>query len=99
MSLCVEAPQLETIQRVLKEHAQGLSVLAFGSRVSGVDLSPFSDLDLALRSDRPIPVERMASIEKAFAASGLPFHIDLLDWAKLPAAFQKHIEKEYLAIA
>ena len=56
MALCVEAPELESIQRVLKEHAQGLSVLAFSSRVSGVDLSPFSDLDLALRSDRPIPV-------------------------------------------
>jgi uncharacterized protein len=98
MALCVEAKDLEALRSVLSREATGISVKAFGSRVSGVNLTPSSDLDLALSSDRPIPVERMAAMEKAFASSGLPYRIDLVDWAKLPAQFQKKIEREHIVI-
>jgi len=98
MALCVEPRDLEILVRVLREHAAGLSVRAFGSRVTGVGLSPDSDLDLALQSERSIPVERMATMEKAFAEAGLSFHVDLLDWAKLPMAFQKKIEKDHIEL-
>lgn len=98
MALCVEAKDLEALRSVLSREATGISVKAFGSRVSGVNLTPNSDLDLVLASDRPIPVERMAAMEKAFASSGLPYRVDLVDWAKLPVQFQKKIEKEHIVI-
>jgi hypothetical protein len=36
----------------------------------------------------------MISVEQAFAESGLPFRVDIVDWAKLPESIQKAIKKE-----
>ena len=37
-------------------------------------------------------------VEKAFVDSGLPFRVDVMDWAKLPESLQKQIKKEYKTI-
>lgn len=37
----------------------------------------------------------MTTIEKAFVDSGLPFRVDIMDWAKLPESLQKQIKKEH----
>ena len=38
------------------------------------------------------------SVEKAFADSGLPFRVDIVDWAKLTENMQKNIKKEHIVI-
>ena len=40
----------------------------------------------------------MVSVERAFADSGLPFRVDVVDWAKLTESMQKNIKKEHIAI-
>jgi hypothetical protein len=37
----------------------------------------------------------MTAVEKAFVDSGLPFRVDIMDWAKLPESLQKQIKKEH----
>jgi hypothetical protein len=37
----------------------------------------------------------MTAVEKAFAESGLPFGVDVIDWVKLPESLQKQIKKEH----
>lgn len=95
MALCLESDQLETVQRILGLHFEGLEVWAYGSRVTGVDLTPETELGLAVISDRPLSFEAMTAVEKAFADSGLPFRVDVFDWVKLPESIQKQIKKEH----
>ena len=57
MQLCLEKDQLEKIQRILKVHFSGLEVDAYGSRVTGVELTPDSALDIVVLSPKPISFE------------------------------------------
>lgn len=95
MALCIENDQLETVQRILAVHFEGMEVWAHGARVSGVDLTPETELELVAISEKPLSFEVMTSVEKAFVESGLPFRVDIMDWAKLPESLQKQIKKEH----
>ncbi|MBQ5610908.1 MAG: nucleotidyltransferase domain-containing protein [Fibrobacteraceae bacterium] len=94
MPISLDSNHLETVKRILELHFNGLEVLAYGSRVSGVNLTPDADLDIVVVSEKPISLEDMISVEQAFAESGLPFRVDIVDWAKLPESIQKAIKKE-----
>ena len=95
MALCLETEQLETVQRIISLHFEGLEVWAYGARVTGVDLTPDTQLELAVITDKPLSFEAMTAVEKAFAESGLPFGVDVIDWVKLPESLQKQIKKEH----
>ena len=95
MALCLETEQLEKVQRILALHFEGLEVWAYGSRVTGVDLTPETELELVVITDSPLSFEDMTAVEKAFADCGLPFRVDIIDWVKLPESLQKHIKKEH----
>lgn len=95
MALCLETEQLETVQRILALHFGGLEVWAYGPRLTGVDLTPETELDLAVIAERPLSFEAMTAVEKAFADGGLPFRVDVVDWVKLPESMQKQIKKEH----
>ena len=94
MPISLDSNHLETVKRILELHFNGLEVLAYGSRVSGVNLTPDADLDIVVVSEKPISLEDMISVEQAFAESGLPFRVDIVDGAKLPESIQKAIKKE-----
>ncbi|PWJ63383.1 MULTISPECIES: nucleotidyltransferase domain-containing protein [unclassified Fibrobacter] len=98
MALCIEDNHLEAVQRILSLHFEDMEVWAHGSRVTGVDLTPDTELELVAISERPLSVEVMTAVEKAFVDSGLPFRVDIMDWAKLPESIQKQIKKEHVVI-
>lgn len=95
MALCLETEQLETVQRILRLHFEGLEVWAHGSMVAGAEPAPGSDLELVVISEKPLSFEDMTAVEKAFVESGLPFRVDIIDWAKLPESLQKQIKKDH----
>ena len=95
MALCIESDHLEKVQRILALHFEGMEVWAHGARVSGVDLTPETELELVVITDSPLSFEDMTAVEKAFADCGLPFRVDIIDWVKLPESIQKHIKKEH----
>ena len=88
---------LETVRRILREHAPGLEARAFGSRVSWTARET-SDLDLALMTDEPLDAARMAALRSAFTDSRLPFRVDVVDWAGVSDGFRKVIESEYVTL-
>ena len=90
-------PDLETVRRILREHAPELEVRAFGSRVSWTARET-SDLDLALMTDEPLDAARMAVLRAAFTDSRLPFRVDVVDWAGVSDGFRKVIESEYVTL-
>ena len=97
MPISIDSNHLETVKRILDLHFNGLEVLAYGSRVSGVNLTPDADLDIVVVSEKPISLEDMISVEKAFAETELPFRVDIVDWAKLPESLQKQSKKNMLS--
>lgn len=79
------AEQLAVVLDVLRRHLPGREVWAFGSRVHGRRLKPFSDLDLAVVGDAPLPLDEHARVLAAFSDSPLPFRVDVVDWAAASA--------------
>jgi type I restriction enzyme S subunit len=59
---------------------------------------PFSDLDLALLCDQPLPLSTRSDLAEDFTESDLPFKVDLVDWATTGARFRKVIESERVVV-
>lgn len=74
------------VLRILNEIVPDREVQAFGSRVTG-KTKPFSDLDLSIMGDQPLPLETRARLEEAFSESDLPWKVDVLDWALMDEGF------------
>src|SRR3990172_1122859 len=88
---------LAEVKRILQEHAPGCEVRVFGSRLNG-KAGKNSDLDLVLVGKGLLDWRMLESIKDAFAASDLPFMVDVLDWHALSASFREIIEKKYEVI-
>jgi predicted nucleotidyltransferase len=95
--LAMTAEELSLLQSILKRYVPNFKVWAFGSRVTGTH-KPYSDLDLALVGDEPISIQTRAMLSEALSNSGLPYKVDIVDWASTSEAFQQLIEKQKLVI-
>jgi len=82
---------------ILKNCVPNSEVWAFGSRVKG-KAKTYSDLDLAIITQRPLSISEMAIIKEAFDESNLPIRVDIVDWAATDEKFQKIIAKEKIVI-
>ncbi|OLN30286.1 hypothetical protein DVDV_0696 [Desulfovibrio sp. DV] len=82
---------LAEVRRILAEHLPGVGALAYGSRVRGT-ARPFSDLDVALCAAAPLPLSRLEALRDAFAASDLPFLVDVVDYNAVSPAFRHRID-------
>jgi predicted nucleotidyltransferase len=85
----------DIVERVLHQQLPGLEVWAFGSRVHGRNLKPFSDLDLAIVGDDDLDSKSLAGLRIAFADSDLPFRVDLVTLHTLVDDFRRVIETEH----
>lgn len=88
----LKSEYLETVKHILAEHMPEYEVLAFGSRVTG-NVKEFSDLDLVIMTDRPLPLRRMARLKEAFSESNLPIKVDVVDWATTDENFRAIIRR------
>lgn len=81
---------------LLRTHAPQAEVWAYGSRVSGGSHAT-SDLDLVLRNpaDLAAPQAGWLALREALSESNLPILVDVLDWARIPEAFRREIEREH----
>jgi uncharacterized protein len=81
------AHQLDTVKLVLNAIVPGVSVYAFGSRVSG-RAKRHSDLDLALQAEDALNWRQLAQLREAFEESDLPIRVDIVDWAACSPQFK-----------
>lgn len=86
------------VQRVLQMCIPGYEVWAFGSRVKGTAKS-YSDLDLAVISEQPLPLDLLAALREAFDGSDLTIKVDVVDWAQTSPSFRKIIAENKVVIA
>jgi type I restriction enzyme S subunit len=87
----------DEIQRILRTCVPEYEVWAFGSRVKGTART-YSDLDLAIISDLPLPLASMAELRQALDASDLTIKVDVVDWAQTSPRFRKIIEEKKLVV-
>ena len=95
--LDIKPADLKAVQAILHRYIPDREVRAFGSRVSGT-VKPFSDLDLAVMGNIPLPAPILADLKDAFSESDLPFKVDIVDWAETRENFRAIIETAYVVV-
>jgi predicted nucleotidyltransferase len=86
----LEAGELDLVIRILKKALSDEKVIVFGSRVNG-KAHLHSDLDLAIRGVEQLPLTALAELKDAFQESDLPFRVDVIDFHRVEASFQRVI--------
>ncbi|MDO4681897.1 MAG: nucleotidyltransferase domain-containing protein [Lautropia sp.] len=93
----IRPDQWDIVRTILQEHVPGLEVWAFGSRAKWA-AKEYSDLDLAIITDTPLPLETSAALNDAFSESDLPWKVDVVDWAATGRDFRRIIEQHHVII-
>lgn len=87
----------EEVRRILKTHVSEYDVWAFGSPVEW-SAKVYSDLDLAVITEYPLPLAKKADLKAAFDESDLTIRVDIVDWATTSEKFRKIIERNKVVI-
>ena len=85
------------VRDILRAHVPQYEVWAFGSRTTGT-AKPYSDLDLAIITNQPLPLAVGAALAEAFSESDLPYKVDIVDWAALSEPFRRIIERHKVGV-
>ena len=100
-TISLDLPQkyLEQVKTLLRAHVPHTEVWAYGSRVTSSGHEA-SDLDLVLRNPQNMLEETSAlyDLKEAFIESNLPIHVDVMDWARIPASFHREIERAHVVV-
>lgn len=96
-ALDLTSEELSIVKAILQRYVPEYPVWAFGSRVKG-NAKPYSDLDLAIISDKPLNLATHASLVEAFSESDLVWKVDLVDWATTSESFKNIIQQQYVVI-
>ncbi|OGC64662.1 hypothetical protein A2326_00090 [candidate division WWE3 bacterium RIFOXYB2_FULL_41_6] len=83
---------MRTVKGILAGAVPEYEVLVYGLRAGGT-AKPYSYLDLAIMTDKPLGVERMEKLAATFAGAGLPFRVESVDWADTSNDFRKEIKR------
>jgi type I restriction enzyme S subunit len=83
------------IKKILNAYLPGVKIHVFGSRAHE-DHKRYSDLDLAIETNGPIPNKTLMEIREQFTESSMPFKVDLVEYAKLDPEFKKNILNDWL---
>ena len=90
----IEDHELELVRQIMEAHIVDPEVWAFGSRVHGRNIKPFSDLDLVIMKPEKISALKLSELKDAFSESDLPFFVDVSCWHDLPSYLQEIIQGE-----
>jgi type I restriction enzyme S subunit len=83
--------QVSIVHSILRQYFPRGEAWIFGSRYHG-GAKKCSDLDLALKSDRPLTIDELGMLGEAFENSSLPFHVDVVDYLSVGEKFRAIID-------
>lgn len=90
--LALSAQEISVVRTILTSHLPvGTRVQIFGSRAQG-NAKPWSDLDLALQCEGPLPLSLLAVLAEAFDESCLPWKVDIVDRTSVSDSFASIID-------
>ena len=96
-SVDLQPDHLAIVRAVLRRHVPDRKVFAFGSRATGT-AKRYSDLDLAILGDEPLPLDTMSALAEDFVESDLPFKVDVVEWARVEEAWRGTIRRDGVAV-
>ncbi|NDU80023.1 MAG: nucleotidyltransferase domain-containing protein [Ferrovum sp.] len=85
------------VQDILQKHVPQYEVWAFGSRAKWT-AKKYSDLDLAVITDKPLTLEVSSHLNDDFSESDLPWKVDVVDWSTTSESFRKIIERDRVKV-
>lgn len=85
------------VRDILQRHVPQYAVWAFGSRAKWT-AKEYSDLDLAIITDSPLPLATSAALAEDFSESDLPWKVDIVDWAETSETFKRIIERDRVVV-
>ncbi|MCK5243016.1 nucleotidyltransferase domain-containing protein [bacterium] len=91
----LDPQHLKLIKNILSHHLPDYEIWAFGSRVHGRQLKPFSDLDLVVKTESPLESSILFNLKEAFSESNLPIFVDVVDWAAIDDPFKDIILADF----
>jgi len=83
--------------KIIRNFLPDVHVLAFGSRVHGHH-KRYSDLDIALKGDRPIEQRFLGYIQEHCDQSNIPYKIDIMDYQHLSLEFKEIIDRNAIEL-
>ncbi len=95
--LDLRADYLQIVRDILQKHTPQYAVWAFGSRAKWT-AKQYSDLDLAVITDKPLALSVSAALADDFTESDLPFKVDVVDWATTSASFREIIKRDMVVV-
>ncbi|MDA8065825.1 MAG: nucleotidyltransferase domain-containing protein [Thermaerobacter sp.] len=95
--LDIRPKHLEIVRDILQKHLPQYQVWAFGSRTRR-NAKEYSDLDLVVITAEPLSLSVSAALEEDFAASDLPYRVDVVDWATASDSFRRIIERDKIVV-
>lgn len=87
----------QIVRDILQKHVPQYAVWAFGSRAKWT-AKPYSDLDLAVITDKPLSLAVSAALAEDLSESDLPWKVDVVDWATTSESFRKIIERDKVVL-
>nr|VFK14801.1 MAG: Predicted nucleotidyltransferase [Candidatus Kentron sp. LPFa]VFK30483.1 MAG: Predicted nucleotidyltransferase [Candidatus Kentron sp. LPFa] len=96
-TLDIDPRHLDIVRDILHRHVPRHEVRAFGSRVTG-RARLYSDLDLVIMTEEPLPFAVMGGLREGFTESGLPWRVDIVDRATTNAAFREFIGRDSVEV-
>ena len=99
MKLALGEAETAKVLTILRAHLPAdVRIHVFGSRATG-KAKPWSDLDLVLEGDAPLPLSLLAKLAEAFDKSVLPWKVDLVDRLAVNAPFGRLIDQSKIELA
>ena len=95
--LDVSESELAIVRGIPERVVPGRKVWAFRSRVTG-RAKRFSDLDLMIVGEEPLPLGGMAELADAFSESDLPWKVDVVEWASTSERFRGIVEESHVEL-
>jgi type I restriction enzyme, S subunit len=93
----IRRDQWQIVRDILQKNVPQHDVWAFGSRAKWT-AKPYSDLDLAIISDKPLSLAVGAALAEDFSESDLPWKVDVVDWATTSESFRQIIERDKVVV-
>ena len=69
----------------------------FGSRATHTN-RPYSDIDIGIEGNQPLPPETRSKILTAFEDSNLPFFVDVVDFSTVTDQFKQIAKKHIITL-
>lgn len=95
--LNLEPKYIDFIKETVLAEIPNAEIYIFGSRVQGNALE-YSDVDIALKDEKKIPVETILKLRVKFENSTFPYKVDIVDLENLKEGFRGIIEKDLYRI-